>query len=212
MSFGPEYLTVEKPFLDQLAGLGWTVVTGNIDLPSMTGRESFREVLLVPDLRAALARINRRDGAPWLDDSRILQAVSAIERIGAPRLMEANQAANELLLKGIPVEGLPDWDQGRSRTIHYIDWDRPENNTFTAVNQFRVDCPGGLVKEFVVPDITLFAASRSWWSSARARPPPSRSRARSTSSGGIPISGALPVRSKIMRATSACLTPPNLWS
>ena len=156
MSFGPEYATVEKPFLDQLAGMGWTVVTGSLDLPSMTGRESFREVLLKADLRAALARINRRDGAPWLDDSRISQAVSAIERIGAPRLMEANQAANELLLKGIPVEGLPDWDQGRSRTIHYIDWDRPENNTFKAVNQFRVDCPGGLAKEFIVPDITLF--------------------------------------------------------
>jgi type I restriction enzyme, R subunit len=118
MSFGPEYITVEKPFLDQLAGMGWTVVTGSLDLPSMTGRESFREVLMKADLRAALARINRRDGAPWLDDSRISQAGSAIERIGAWRLMEANQAATELLLKGIPVEGLPDWDEGRSRIIH----------------------------------------------------------------------------------------------
>ena len=35
----------------------------------------------------------------------------------------------------LAVDGLPDWDQGRSRTVHYIDWDHPENNTFTAINQ-----------------------------------------------------------------------------
>jgi type I restriction enzyme R subunit len=70
--------------------------------------------------------------------------------------MEANQAATDLLLKGIAVEGIPDWDLGRSRTLHYIDWEHPERNTFTAINQFRVDCPGRLAKEFIVPDIVLF--------------------------------------------------------
>ncbi len=152
----PEFTTVELPFLDQLALLGWKVLTGDLDDPSATGRESFREVLLEDDLRDALQRINLRDGEPWLDEGRISQAVSALERIGAPRLMEANQAAADLLLKGIAVEGLPDWDLGRSRTIHYIDWEYPARNTFTAINQFRVDCPGGLAKEFIVPDIVLF--------------------------------------------------------
>ena len=91
-----------------------------------------------------------------MDDDRISQAVSALERIASPKLMEANQEATDLLLSGIAVEGLPDWDQGRSRTIQYIDWEHPENNTFTAINQFRVDCPGGFAKGFVAPDIVLF--------------------------------------------------------
>jgi type I restriction enzyme R subunit len=156
MSGGPEYVEVEKPFLDQVALMGWKVVTGNLDYPSVTGRETFREVLMKDVLRAALRRINLRDGQPWVDDVRMSQAVSALERIQSHRLVEANQFATELLLDGISVEGLPDWDQGRSRTLRYIDWEHPENNTFSAINQFRVDCPGGFAKGFVTPDIVLF--------------------------------------------------------
>jgi type I site-specific restriction-modification system R (restriction) subunit len=70
--------------------------------------------------------------------------------------MEANQAATELLLKGTTVDGVTGWDQGRTQTVHYIDWDHPENNTFRVVNQFRVDEPGGQAKKFIVPDLVLF--------------------------------------------------------
>lgn len=156
MSFGPEFATVESPFIDQLVGMGWKVVTGNLDHPSVTGRETFREVLVKSDLRRAIERINLRDGKPWLDGARISQAVSALERIVAPKLIEANQQATELLMKGIAVDGLPDWDQGRSQTIHFIDWEHAEKNTFMVMNQFRVDCRGGMAKEFVVPDLVLF--------------------------------------------------------
>ena len=156
MSRGPEYLTVEKPFLDQLGPMKWQVIEGDTEVPSSTKRATFRDVLLVDELRAALRRINLRDDKEWLDDGRLSQAVSAMERIAAPKLIEANQSGTDLLLTGIAVEGLPDWDQGRSRTIQYIDWEHHENNTFTAINQFRVDCPGGFAKGFVAPDIVLF--------------------------------------------------------
>jgi type I restriction enzyme, R subunit len=157
MSQGPEFASVESPFINQLVRMGWKSITGSLDHPSVTGRESFREVLIKPDLRKAIARINLRDGKPWLDDARISQAVSALERIAAPKLIEANQEATELLLKGIAVEGLPGWEQGRSQTIHYIDWEHPGNNSFTVMNQFRVECPGGMAKGFIVPDLVLFA-------------------------------------------------------
>ena len=156
MTGGPEFIEVEKPFLDQLAAMDWQTVIGDIDLPSVTRRTTFREVLLADDLGAALRRINLRDGQEWLDEDRISQAVSALEHIASPKLIEANQEGTDLLLTGIAVEGLPDWDKGRSRTIQYIDWEHPENNTFTAINQFRVDCPGGFAKGFVAPDIVLF--------------------------------------------------------
>ena len=153
---GPEWTQVEEPFLNQLASMGWKVVMGNLDEPSVTGRESFREVLMKQDLRKAIAKINLRDGEPWLDDARLSQAVSALERIGHKKLMEANQEATELLLKGVQVEGLDGWDGGRARTIHFIDWEHPENNTFIAISQFKVDCPGGQAKGSIRPDITLF--------------------------------------------------------
>lgn len=155
MTGGPEWAEVESPFLDQLASMGWKIVMGNLDEPSVTGRESFREVLMKQDLRKAIARINLRDGEPWLDDARLSQAVSALERIGHKKLMEANQEATGLLLQGVPVEGLPAWDGGRARTIHFIDWDHPENNSFIAVSQFKVECPGGQAKGSIRPDITL---------------------------------------------------------
>lgn len=156
MSGGPEWKEVEEPFLDQLVAMGWKMVIGSLDHPSVTGRESFREVLLKADLRKAIERINLRDGKPWLDESRLSQAVSALEHLGAPKLLEANQKATELLLNGVPVEGLPDWDGGRARTIHFIDWDQPGHNTFLAISQFKVDCPGGQSKGSIRPDITLF--------------------------------------------------------
>ena len=30
-------------------------------------------------------------------------------------------------------------DGGRDLTVHFIDWEYPENNTFTAISQFKVD-------------------------------------------------------------------------
>jgi len=157
MSTGPEFTYVEQPFIDQLVGMGWKFTTGNLDFPTASGRSSFREVLLHDDLKQALRRINRNEeGNEWLDEGRIATAVSAIERLAPPKLMEANQAAMELLLKGTTVEGVPGWDQGRNQTVHYIDWDHPGNNTFRVVNQFRVDEPGGQAKRFIVPDLVLF--------------------------------------------------------
>lgn len=161
MSGGPEWEYVEEPFLDQLALMGWKVITGSLDEPSVTGRESFREVLMTSDLRRALLKVNQRTddkgGAiDWLDDTRIAQAVSALERIGHKKLMEANEEATALLLSGVQVDGVNGWDGGRAQTIHFIDWDHPENNTFTAVSQFKVACPGGRAKASIRPDITLF--------------------------------------------------------
>ncbi|EIL89206.1 MAG TPA: hypothetical protein VN043_09675 [Rhodanobacter sp.] len=61
-------------------------------------------------LRRQISALNLRDGQPWLDDARIAQASAALTRIAAPRLMEANQVATELLFKGFTVDGLPGWN------------------------------------------------------------------------------------------------------
>lgn len=155
---GWELEDVEKPFVAQLQGLGWVHVEGSLDDPKVTGRGSFSEVIQEGVLRERLRALNPGpDGQPWLDDARLSEAVSAITRLGTHKLMEANQKATELLIKGLTVEGLPGWDGGRGQTIRYFDWDTPANNRFTVVNQYRVNCPPGYNsgKAFIVPDLVL---------------------------------------------------------
>ena len=154
---GWELDAVERPFVEQLVTMGWRYVEGDLDHASRTGRTSFTEVIQEATLRRQLHALNLHACQPWLDDARITQAVGAITRIPAHRLIEANRAATELLLAGITVEGLPGWDGGRGQTLHYIDWQHPERNEFTVVNQYRVDCPPGYDrgKAFIVPDLVL---------------------------------------------------------
>jgi type I restriction enzyme R subunit len=150
-----EYTQVERPLIDQLTHMGWQHIAGDVDVPDFTERQRFREVLLLGRLRDAVRRINLDEhGQPWLDDSRIGQAVSALERLGAPKLIEANARATELLLRGTPVEGHPDRHGGKSQTIHFIDYDHPERNDFLIINQFRVDLAGG--QGYIIPDAVLF--------------------------------------------------------
>ena len=149
---------VEKPFVTQLQALGWQHLEGNLDNPATTGRQSFAEVIQEGLVREQLCALNLGpDGAPWLDEARLLEAVAAITRLGTHKLMEANEKATSLLILGLTVEGLPGWDGGRGQTIRYIDWDTPANNRFTVINQYRVDCPPGFNsgKQFIVPDLVL---------------------------------------------------------
>ncbi|WP_334000628.1 type I restriction endonuclease subunit R [Burkholderia gladioli] len=155
---GWELEDVEKPFVAQLQGLGWTHIEGSLDDPGITGRNNFVEVIQEGVLREQLHALNLGpDGQSWLDDIRLSEAVAAITRLSTHKLMEANEKATELLIKGITIEGLPGWDGGRGQTIRYIDWDTPANNRFSVVNQYRVDCPPGFnaAKAFIVPDMVL---------------------------------------------------------
>ena len=153
-----EYTKVEQPLMQQLAGMGWEWLEGDIDVPYLTERQSFREVLLVDRLRQAIQRINLdEDGQPWLDESRVNRAVGDLERLGTHKLMEANQAATDLLLRGTVVEGDPRLHGARDQIARFIDYDPPENNDFLAINQFRVDPPGAQGdRGFIIADAVLF--------------------------------------------------------
>lgn len=148
-----EFQQVEWPLVQDLEKLGWEVLDGDVEIPGLTDhRPSFREVLLKDRLAKALARINLDDqNQPWLDEGRIRQAINALDRLSAPRLMEANEAAMLLLLEGVGVEGQADKLGGRGRTVRFIDFDHPERNEFLLVRQFRVDGRGS-----IIPDVVLF--------------------------------------------------------
>ena len=156
---GWELEDVEKPFIAQLRSLGWTHIRGSLEDAAITGRSNFTEVIQESVLRERLRTLNPGpDGVtPWLDDARLSETVAAITRLGTHKLMEANQKATDLLIRGLTLEGLPGWDGGRGQTIRYIDWDTPANNRYTVISQYRVDCPPGYNsgKAFIVPDLVL---------------------------------------------------------
>lgn len=150
-----EYTLVERPLIGQLEGLGWSYLEGDRFVPELTERESFRDVLLPSRLRAALRRVNLdENGHEWLDDARITQAVTDLQRLEGFKLIERNEAATRLINRGTDVEGTPERDEGRPRRVQFVDFDRPERNDYLAVNQFRVDTPGG--QRHIVADLVLF--------------------------------------------------------
>ncbi len=57
-----EYDLVERAFCEQLVAMGWEWIAGDKDVPEMTERANFREVLLKGRLGAALRKLNLRDG------------------------------------------------------------------------------------------------------------------------------------------------------
>ncbi|HXF39388.1 MAG TPA: HsdR family type I site-specific deoxyribonuclease [Blastocatellia bacterium] len=153
-----EYFHVEKPFLDQLAGLGWTVIDqghGMIPFdPAESLRRSFREWLLPDVFRNAVRAINRTtDGKEWLTDRQLDDLRDQLLRHPSRTLLEANEAVQALFLKAqVDVNELT----GESDpVVQLIDFVHPERNVFHAINQFRIDTPG-CVKRCIIPDIVLF--------------------------------------------------------
>ncbi len=150
-----EYTHVELPFIEQLKVMGWSHLQGDTDVPGLTERETFREVLLLDRVRDALRRINLRDdGREWLDEQRVEQALHALRNLGPGALIEANQAATMLLLKGTTVDGDPVLDDGKDATVQFVDFEHTERNDLLVVNQFRVDPAGG--HGSIIPDLVLF--------------------------------------------------------
>jgi len=148
-----EWSEVERPLLLQLAGMGWQYLAGDIDVPELTERENFRQVVLYGRLREAIQRINAEDGP--VDDLTVDRAIRALEATGGQALLEKNRLITERLIKGVYVESTDPGAQ-RQRLIRFIEFDpaRQDRNDFLAVNQFRVDLPGR--GTFVIPDVVLF--------------------------------------------------------
>jgi type I restriction enzyme R subunit len=154
-----EYLHVEKPFLDQLALLGWTVIDHGPGVipsdPSVSLRDGFREWILPDVFRGAVHSINRTlySDEAWLTDGQLDDLRDQILRQPGNSLLEANEAIHALFMKAqvdrnqLTGEADP--------VVQLIDFAHPERNVFHAINQFRVDTPG-CVRPWITPDMVLF--------------------------------------------------------
>ncbi|TET78241.1 MAG: type I restriction endonuclease subunit R, partial [Candidatus Heimdallarchaeota archaeon] len=158
---------VENPFLAHLYKLGWQIFRQNKDDPedvkeiksfnssgepvygeSVKFRENFREVILEEELKNSLKRINL-----WMEEDQITEVVRRITTPQANSPLEANREIHDLLLENTSVFENRKTGE-KSPTVRFIDFKNPENNSFIAISQFKVNVPG--TEKHIIPDIVLF--------------------------------------------------------
>lgn len=144
-----EYTHVEKPFLEQLADLGWEVLELQMQQqPQQSFRTTFSEVVLKPKLREALIKIN-----PFLTDAQVDELERKITTFQKNSLLENNQQVLHYLLENTTVSKNEQTGE-LSPTVRFIDFDNLENNNFTAISQFKVVVTG--TDHHIIPDMVLF--------------------------------------------------------
>ncbi|GAB4111965.1 MAG: HsdR family type I site-specific deoxyribonuclease [Candidatus Caldatribacteriota bacterium] len=158
---------VENLLLAHLQRIGWKIYRQNKDNPEDVGeiinfksagepvysdsvkfRESFREVILESEVKESIKKIN-----PWIEDDQISEVVRRLTTPQANSLLEANREIHDLLLENTSVSENRKTGE-RSPTVRYIDFQNPENNSFIAISQFKVNIPG--TEKHIIPDIVLF--------------------------------------------------------
>jgi len=152
-----EYTEVEQPFLHQLQELGWETFDQGSDIPSdptKSLRQNFRQWILPAVFAKSVAALNTTtNGQPWLTIKQIQDLQDQILRQPIRTLLEANESIQKLLFKAQVDVNEVTGEQ--DPVVRLIDFASLENNHFLAINQFRIDTPGG-VKQFIIPDIVLF--------------------------------------------------------
>ncbi|MBE7005718.1 MAG: type I restriction endonuclease subunit R [Ruminococcaceae bacterium] len=98
------------------------------------GRRSYRQILLVRYLRAALRRLN-----PWITEAQTDEAQAALEaRLSTSSLLQINEEKYFLIRDGIPVTvKLPD-GRTQTRKAGVIDFQNPGNNEFLAIKELKI--------------------------------------------------------------------------
>ena len=108
-------------------------------------RDDYREVILKDRVRDALFRINQELPAEALED-----AYRQLITFNSPMLVENNRHFHKLMTEGIEVS-YQDEEYIRTKRAYIIDFDKPDNNEFLAVNQFTI-----IEHEDRRPDILIF--------------------------------------------------------
>lgn len=140
--------TLEQHCLEWFAEGGWEIAHGPDLAPEGDApeRADYRQVLLLADLEAAIARIN-----PHVPQSAIEQAVSVVRKPGSLDMVVSNRAFHRMLLDGVPVEYKRD-DKVVHDQVFLVDFCELSANRFRAINQFTI----GGVKQLRRPDVICF--------------------------------------------------------
>ena len=140
---------IEQGLLDLLHTLGWTTTSDDLIGPDGKApeRESHDVVVLHQRLAAAVARLN-----PHLPMDARSDAIRKLTQSELPNLLEENRRVHLLLTEGVDVEYYADDGVLTAGKVLLLDFDKPENNDWLAVQQFVVI--SGQYKRR--PDVVLF--------------------------------------------------------
>ena len=146
---------VEEPFLMQLQAMenftqnaiNWDIMRlDKTQQPADTGRISFEEVVMQDKLLEALHTIN-----PWMNALQLDDAVGQMTRFTGRDLIAENQAVLKLLIEGGDVYCEK---ENTNLRFQFVDYSKPENNSFVAVSQLKVKIP--TLEKNIYPDIVCF--------------------------------------------------------
>lgn len=129
---------VETPGIELLVKLGWTHVDLFNEEPGAvnpTGRQSFRELVLISRLRAALRKIN-----PSSPDDALQQAELALTADRSAMLaVAANREVYKLLREGIAVQVRQPDGSVKDERVAVINWMDPAANDFFLGSQVWIE-------------------------------------------------------------------------
>ena len=129
--------TVESATLAWLESLGYAVLHGPDIASGLPAAErtdpNYRDVILEGRLRQALVRLN-----PDLPSEALEDAYRKLTRSDAPSLLERNRSVHRMLVDGVTVEYRRKDGSIAGTQARVIDFEKPDNNDWLAVNQFTV--------------------------------------------------------------------------
>lgn len=153
-----ELALVEGATMEVLDALGWPAVSAvdeSLGPGGTLGRDSERDVVLLPRLRSGLEKLN-----PGVPAAAVQLATDELLRDRAAMgLAAANREVHRLLTEGVKVTLKNDrTGEQEPRTLRVVDWERPQENDFLAVEQLLVKGP----LYTCIPDVVLFVNGLPW--------------------------------------------------
>lgn len=125
---------IEMAFIDQLSGQGFEFHHGPDIAPDSDNpqRKNFDSVVLENQLLKAIERLN-----PDVPSSAISEAHQKVLNLGTEDIMENNERFHTYLTNGVPVEFTKE-GVSKGLNVDLLDVEKPENNTYWAVNQLVI--------------------------------------------------------------------------
>lgn len=117
---------IEQMALQTLQEQGYDILNG------ASIERAYNEVVLTHRLQAAIDKINPEIPADIREE-----AARNVARVPFTNLLANNEAFHKLITEGVDVKGR-DGEQIKTFKVWLIDFQNPENNDFTAVNQFTI--------------------------------------------------------------------------
>lgn len=125
---------IEYNLIELLKNQGYKYYHDSIIAPNTENaqRENFSDVILLQEFKESLKRLN-----PELPESARKEAYQHIINLGSNDIMTNNEKFHNFITRGIEIEYFKE-GQSKGLLVKLIDYENFDNNSFIAVNQFKI--------------------------------------------------------------------------